>query len=326
MYLAAQEKDRPAAVTARWYRSNASGMALEPVSSRLVALRGEYCLSIEGAGAAQVPAFLLPYCDASFTIELRRLYENGKEIRRQWIFRDSRNVTRLDASGTGSFFSGESSGEEKKAGFIELRDESGSITRELSFEADRFEWDFRFSYNGNILTRVENWFKAPPPEGASPAGESGSGFVLLFVDSYRYTRPLSLRAIDRTLYDAAGEKLSRVSFPRIGTAVPPGEELSTPGTVSTSEFLLDAYSPESSQINYTLDNRGRILTEVWRDKDGVAVGELVNTWAGDRLQSVLWKSGDDERRVEYEYDSSGNRIAERDFRHGVLERSVTSRD
>ena len=51
--------------TARWYRSNSSGMIMEYVPSRLVALRNEYCISIEEIHpyntAEIVPALLLPY-------------------------------------------------------------------------------------------------------------------------------------------------------------------------------------------------------------------------------------------------------------------------
>jgi antitoxin component YwqK of YwqJK toxin-antitoxin module len=65
---------------------------------------------------------------------------------------------------------------------------------------------------------------------------------------------------------------------------------------------------------------------VWKDGDGAVIGELRNTWSGDRLMSVLWKSETDERLIEYEYDSGNNRIAERNYKQGVLERSVVSKD
>jgi len=51
---------------------------------------------------------------------------------------------------------------------------------------------------------------------------------------------------------------------------------------------------------------------------------LVNTWVGDRLQSVVWKAADDERLIEFEYDNDGNRISEKYFRNGLLERSVVA--
>jgi hypothetical protein len=39
---------------------------------------------------------------------------------------------------------------------------------------------------------------------------------------------------------------------------------------------------------------------------------------------VHWKSGDDERLTEYEYDSAGDRMLERNFNRGILERTVRS--
>jgi hypothetical protein len=37
---------------------------------------------------------------------------------------------------------------------------------------------------------------------------------------------------------------------------------------------------------------------------------------------VLWKSEDEERLIEYEYNGEGDRIFERNFRNSVLERTV----
>jgi len=337
-------------------------MALEPIPSRLAALRGEYCLSIGMTNPGDLPALLLPYYDTSFRIELRVLYEKGKEIRRQWIFRDNLNFARLTASGTAGLFGLDGSADAKKTGFIEIRDAGGFITRELQFADDLSQWEFLYFYKDdtNTLVRVETRFKeAPAPTPAVPApaedaavpaaqgAESPAGtnegaeessnvppaekeaepvFVPMYTDYYRYTRSGSLRAIDRSLQEGAAAKLSRITFPRLGSDSSSSLEMAIQGVSNTSEFFTDINPPEDAQITYTLDNRARVLTEVWKDKDGKIVGEYIDTWSGDRLQSVRWKSDDDERLIEYDYDSSGNRIAERDFRQGVLERSVTSRD
>ena len=343
-----------------WYRSNASGMALETIPSRLAALRSEYCLSVETVSRNYIPEFLLPFYDESYITELRILYEKGEESRRQWIFRDSRNLARLTAAGGGGLSGGERTDkdEERRPGFIEIRDSEGYLVREFRFEDDLSEWEFRYYYAeqvpmDNVLLRAETWFKEAPAEPsaelpAEPSAElvdqdpsepeedesadaaeeetpgSTPSFVLLFTDHYRYSRFGSLRAIERTIHKEA--KLARTSFPRIKPEFPVGEELATQGIAYSSEFLLDINSPESAKVSYTLDNRGRILREIWKDEDGKVLGEYRNTWSADRLQSILWKSDDDERLIEYEYDSDGNRIVERNFRRGVLERSVKSRD
>ena len=313
----------------RWYRSNASGMALEPIPSRLAAMRNEYCLSVASVPGRKLPELLLPYYDASYQIELRILYEKGAELRRQWIFRDGRNTGRLVASGSAGLFArglsgpaaeptGEKkSGEKKKTGIIEILDSEGLVVREFRFEEDLSQWEYRFSYGKNTLLKTETLFK-------EPAG-ADSSFVPVSTDSYRYSRSGSLRAIERIVHE--GTVLSRLPIPRIGpNAVSSGGEPSTQGIAYSSEFLLDVFRPEGANVSYSVDNRGRILSEVWKDEDGEVLGEYRNTWSGDRLQSVQWKSQGQERIVEYEYDNDGNRIEERNYRQGLLERSVTSKD
>ena len=56
------------------------------------------------------------------------------------------------------------------------------------------------------------------------------------------------------------------------------------------------------------------------------IGELTNTWSGDRLLSVLWKTEDEDTLIEYEYDDKGDRVVERNFSHGVLERVIGNQD
>ena len=327
----------------RWYRSNSSGMTLEPIASGRAALRNEYCLSIEKASPDEIPALLYPYYSDLFLAELRRLYKNGKEFRRQWIFRDLNGLVRLSSSGSGSSFWGgiprndsdeENSEEESRSGFIEIRNEDGAIGREFRFEDDLSEWEYRFFYRENVLMRAETWFKKAPAADSSksPAGDGEADnagnpvFLPVYTDYYRYSRSGSIRAIDRLLHEAAGETLSRLVFPRIGSAIHPGEDLMSLGLAYTSDFLLDIYRTEGVTITYSLDSRGRILGEVWKGEEGTVLGEFRNTWSGDRLQSVHWKTEEEDRLVEYEYDDDGNRITERNYKKGVLERSMTSKD
>ncbi|MDR2104111.1 MAG: hypothetical protein LBP42_08430, partial [Treponema sp.] len=71
-----------------WYFSNAAGMALERSLSRAAVLRNKYALSVGDRDAAELPDYLREYYDPAYTIELRTLYENGAESRRQWVFKD----------------------------------------------------------------------------------------------------------------------------------------------------------------------------------------------------------------------------------------------
>ncbi|MDR0321228.1 MAG: hypothetical protein LBI28_06970 [Treponema sp.] len=83
--------------SARWFRSNAGGMALEEVASRYVALRSKYALVINNVSEEELPEHLISYYKEDYIIEVRVLYKNGEQIRVQWIFRDLNAVTRLNA-------------------------------------------------------------------------------------------------------------------------------------------------------------------------------------------------------------------------------------
>jgi YD repeat-containing protein len=313
----------------RWYRSNSSGMLLEMIPSRAAALRNDYSLSARSAQYREIPEFLLPYYNNSYSTELRILYNDGEINRRQWIFRDETGTTRLTASGGGSRFAARGAGalssrEDSSSGIIEIRNRAGDVTREIQLEDDLSEWDYRYTYRDGILVSAEIWFKAAPPN------ETEEGAVVItpvsalsYTDNYRYTRSGSLRAIDRTLHEGAAEQ-QRIAFPRLGPgATPPAEE----ELISyTSGHLIGNENPEGSAINYNYDSRGRVQSEIWRDENGVVVGELTNTWSGDRLLSVKWKTADEDSLTEYEYDAKGDRVVERNFSHGVLERIVINQD
>jgi hypothetical protein len=86
-------------------------------------------------------------------------------------------------------------------------------------------------------------------------------------------------------------------------------------------MLENIHLEEGYRVVYNIDERGRIIDETYYDKEDVLLGTLNNAWSGDRLDSVSWK-GDEERLTEYEYDADGDRTAERNYRGGVLERTV----
>ena len=346
----------------RWYRSNSAGMALEFTPSRLVAMRNEYALSVEIVHSERLPEILVPYHHDAYTVELRTLFKDGSEHRHQWIFRDDRNFAMLVSSGSSSFFGGEPVEDGRHTGFIEFRNSDGSTVRERVFEEDLSQWEFRFFFDGAILRSTETWFKAAPappapdlaplyvyaysyeyvheypygslyaenePDAEILAHEEASPepaiptLVLLFTDYFRYTRIGALRAIDRVFHEGAEGELGRISFPRGG---PQFYSLADGASAIfyTPDFILSAMViEEGARAVYTLDSRGRVLNEIWRDAENRITGELINTWDGDRIMSVLWRTDYDERLVEYEYNNDGDRIVERNIRRGELERMVT---
>jgi len=82
----------------RWFRSNAGGMALEEIPSRLAALRNRYALVIDFIGPDELEPFLRPFFNDDFDIQIRVLFEGGEESRRQWLFLDDAGNTRLNAA------------------------------------------------------------------------------------------------------------------------------------------------------------------------------------------------------------------------------------
>jgi hypothetical protein len=339
----------PAAVFAQdWYISNAAGMTLERAFSRL-ALRNKYALSVEPIPYEEVPQRLEAFYDPLYQPELRVLYENGEESRRQWIFRDEGGVPRLVAA-----FGGDGSG------FIEVYNADELITGEHQIAADGSDYITQYIYNDTRLIRAETRLFTPPPvsqegdeaapedeagdetAGAEPVLEDeaapgdgaifprispdGSGEGILedmWTDYYRYSRSSSLRAVERRYHRAPPEdpQLTRLQFPHMGLREA-NMDFVGPGSSYSSGFFSEVLANSGDRILYTTDERGRILTETRRDENDVVLGELRNNWAGDRLASISWKAGEHERLTEYEYNEDGDRILERNYADGVLERAV----
>ncbi|GHT96227.1 hypothetical protein FACS1894141_6140 [Spirochaetia bacterium] len=308
-----------------WYLSNAAGMPLEAAFSRL-ALRNKYALSVETMKARDLPPILERYYDASYMIELHILYENGEESRRQWIFRDDRGRSRLVAAfnatpSDSTDSDGVKADEEAEvdlSGFIELYNADGFITGDHQIDADGTDHVTMYTYRDQLLITAETSRHSPASGGADERIEA------LTTDQYRYSRSGSLRAVDRTYHAALAEDEYSVrhQFPRLvlGSAVV--DNFVNPGSAYGSEFLEDVLITSGFTVRYVTDERGRILTETRRGEDGTLLGEISNTWIGDRLASVHWKAGEDDRLTEYEYDAEGDRILERNYNRGVLERVV----
>jgi hypothetical protein len=303
------------------------------------------------------------------------LYNRRAETRRQWIFLDGRQVTRLvavfikppppeegDATGTDKTEgNGEPESPAGPTGFIEWYDGEGFLTEERRFQQDGEEIGVKFFFNRQILIRAETTRKPPPDSGTGnlPGGEearseeapgpggtgereaaereeaggppttpANSGQAAppverpVCTDYYRYSRSGSLRAIER-VYHESSEGSSRLRFPpRILDSVYE-EEFVSPAIAYGSEFLSDIFMDSGYRVVYNTDQRGRILSETRFDAEDRVVGELRNTWADLRLAEISWKAGEDERRVEFRYNAKGDRIEERNYRKGNLERLVS---
>ena len=302
----------PDDIQTRWYVSNAAGMTLRYVPSRLEALRHDFAVSVDVISANEVPALLLPYFQSGFIVETRILFENRNPVKQQWIFRNERGTARLNASGL--FLD--------QILFIEVYNDNYFLVEERQFIPD-FELLTRYIYSNRILVRAENWILE---DGDRTVNFQLNNLTPDFTDFYRYTRSGSLRAIERIFHSGISERSSElIRFPGITPGVSREPEFVVPpGQIHSVPLIDDSLITENTRVNYTTDNRGRILTETWYDENGEVFAELRNTWAGDRLSSIHRKTEQEDSITEYEYDSRGNRILERNYNHGILERVVRS--
>jgi hypothetical protein len=390
-----------AAGEVEWYISNPAGMALERAMP-LRALREKNALAVRYVPPEEVPREIRKYYSAPWRISCSVLYEDGKRVKTQWVFRDQTQTALFVAAIS-----------DNGAGFIEWYNDQGLLVEEQRLDADGSGYFISYSYRDNILLKAEGHLveavpqkeddeaealpedigeldelvpgigavedleelmpgielsgdadgedrapliesdmtetlarelldgkpvKAPVetmvsasemarnPEGPAAIPEffvaiTGREGGAVWTDSYRYTRSKSLRSIERTFHNQ--DRLPQLlHFPRF---IPGGETDITFVDIpvqSSSIFLSDVTASTPPKIDYTFDNKRRIVTETFRGEDDAVIGELKNIWQNDHLTSVTWTEPGDERRVDYEYDDSGERIRENNYRNGLLERSL----
>jgi len=364
----------------RWFRSNAGGMALEEIPSRLGALRNQYAMVIDYVAPDDLDPRLTPFSKDEYIIEIRILYKDRKETRKQWLLRDESGNTRVnavfraiqdeaeavpadagaeasseaalsdgasysaedvysaegayseeDAISDGAAYSAEDAASDETAysteaapsrsrasetktpaGFIEVYNENGQISMDYSLFEDGSEILTAYFYNGSALIRAE-----------TKARDSDSvEYRKTHTDNYRYNRSYSLRSVERVFHEAPGLEPVRIVFPgRVLDAAYEKDFIKEKLTI-VSDFIGSHLVDDGYRMVYDTDSRGRVLGETLYDGDNEVVWRIKNTWIGDRIASILKIEGEEEKLTEYDYDSSGNRIAQRDMRNGVLERQV----
>jgi hypothetical protein len=331
-------------------------------------------------------------------VEIRVLYENGEESRRQWLFIDPDDRTRLvavfnavppqedggEVEDAGETEADEEAEEEEPdlSGFIELYNTENRISEEHQIDSDGADRFIMYYYNNRTLVRAETWIKkaavpdveepsdesveesaeAPVEESSETSGEVSSeepaetpaevssevsaevpaeetveepavvpaeipaeeSVTAYCTDYFRYSRSGSLRAVERVYHSAGeeGDNRVRLPFPHMVLDAARQTDFVRPVLPISSEFFQDIIIEQDYKDIFTTDTRGRILTETRQDDEGEVLGELRNTWTGNRLTRVHWQSGDDDRVTEYEYNDDGDRILERNINKGVLERVV----
>jgi hypothetical protein len=300
-----------------WYVSNEMGQALRNAYS-FTALREKYALSVMTVAGAFVPDEFRADYDAGWKTECRSLYEDGELLRTQWVFIDENGVTR--------FVSAKSP---EGAGFTESYNERGLLMRESRFDAP---------VDASVAAPVA----APTEEGneeGEPAVTEVPPLVITYsyredfltgaqsdewADVYRYARNNQIRVIERTYLETKAQ--TRVTLPRtikdLSFNETNGAFFVSPVTSYSSAFLQDVLLNTGTNTVYTLDDKGRILTETRHDAEGEISGTLTNVWDENRIRSVVWESEGDTRRVDYAFDEDGERVNEKNYRNGTLEREV----
>jgi len=328
----------------RWFRSNAGGMAIEEIFSRFVALRNEYSLSIDSVRVDDMPDYIRPFHNTDFSAEIRVLYRNGEVFRTQWILRDSNMTTRVNAvlmlppqQETEDNISPNENGYEnaepsvingvrpidyhlryiitnRKTGFIEIFNENSFIVTEYRFSDFSGITKIEHEYNINVIISSAHllW------------NEETNQFDLNYRDFYRYTRSMTLRAMERTFYrdTLINDIPVRITFPRhtldaLGDESFIGQRLNV-----FPVFFGDIFAYIHSTIVFENDERGRTLRKTLFDDEDESVWVITNIWDNDRILTMIKVRGDTELRAEFEYDSAGNLIAERNYRDGAIERVV----
>jgi hypothetical protein len=327
--------------SARWYRSNAGGMALQETATRFAALSGEYALLIDYAKAGDLPEMLLPYYRSQYIIETHVLYRRGQEYRRQWIFRDAKGVTRLvsvlnrpaeepetpveavppveagdDTAGGGGPDEAESNSDAPTGrapwGFIEVYNENYRIIEEHMFADDGTDTVIEYTYRGGLLVKAESGRK-----------QTAEAAVKTYTDDYRYNRSMSLRSVERLYHEDAEAVPILLTFPnRVLDIAKDNGDFMDEKLAWNSEFLGDLDVKPEHRMEYTTDARGRILVQSLLDSQDAVVWTIQNKWSGSRLVSTLKTEGKDTLLIEYEYNSRGDRVIERNLRNGTLERLV----
>ena len=376
---------------ARWYRSNAGGMPLEEHHSKLAALRNEYALAVIFAHNDELPEFLAPYYEDDYNLEIRALYSNGEQIKTQWLFKDKKGITRLNAVflekhaveiiekieivdiideinlDNDDFFDMEDMlnetiqireeiieiaeiSEEKeinilddefneieiaaeepqeeeentavislniedRTGFIELFDENSVLTAEYRFFEDGTKNKTEYEVKDNLLISSVFYIWE---------NNSKRGYKKAYTDFFRYNRSLSLRSVERIFHIDMHMSYNQVyvSFKRNLMDSAKVDLFISERLNLYPDYFGDVYFFSDSRMIIETDERSRIVKQTLYDEDGEIIWVIVNAWSNNRITATSKKEGDEILLAEYQYNASGDRIAERNYRNGSLERLV----
>ena len=204
---------------------------------------------------------------------------------------------------------------DNKIGFVEIFNENSILIAEYKFYKDGQKYKTEYTIKENLL--ISSVFFI---------WESGTaeGYKKTYTDNYRYNRSLSLRSVEREFHRDMLIKYNQntINFPvKIMDIV--NEDIFINERMNQyPEYFGDVYVYMESKMLFETDDRGRIIRQTLFDDDKEIIWGIQNTWSDNRIISTNKTEGDLELRTEYQYNSAGDRILERNFKNGVLERVV----
>jgi hypothetical protein len=88
------------------------------------------------------------------------------------------------------------------------------------------------------------------------------------------------------------------------------------------DFFGDIFVSIGSKMIFDIDDRGRILGQIFYDNDDNVLWTIKNTWKENRIVMTTKIEGETVLTAEYAYNANGDRINEKNLKNGVLERVV----
>jgi hypothetical protein len=184
--------------TGVWYLSNGAGMALERAWSRLAALRNPYCLLVEERPPREIPELLSSSYRESWIVELRTLFKDGEESRRQWIFRDGGGLPRVVAV---------------------FQIPPVEVQEEVQEEAREEEPPAEIADSADGADSTDSTDGADDAAGDPPPVKTPTGFIELYGEN-------GLISLDRQLFEEGDELITGYTYNRVSREnSPPGREL-----------------------------------------------------------------------------------------------------
>ena len=199
-------------------------------------------------------------------------------------------------------------------GFIEIFDEKGFLTSETRLYEDGSKDRIEYTAKDNLIisATVFSWDKEKKEVTAS------------YTDYYRYNRSLSLRGVEREFFkDMMNEdEPLLIAFPRNLMDAVNEQFFQSQRENIVPEFFGDVFVKAESKIVYESDDRGRIIRQTLYDENEKVIWVIKNTWLNDRITSTIKTEGDNEFTARFEYNAGGEKVVERNYKNGVLERVV----